>query len=174
MRTIVTGIITFVLWTAICTWFYVTHIKGTPPQEATVMEQPVAESAPEEPQPAVTEPMATAESPGSYTVYHAFDRSTVIPDGAFDRYIEQLLTFESANQDMRVTLVGHTDALGPEEYNYRLGLRRAQSTRDYLLEKGFPSSMIDISSKGETQPVATNETDAGRAQNRRTEIEIVE
>ena len=164
MRTIVTGIIAFVLWTALSTWYYVTHIKGTPPQEATTVAQPVVETAPEESQPAVIEPVATVESPGSFAVYHAFDRSAVIPDETLDRYVEQLLAFEVENREMKVNLIGHTDALGPDDYNYRLGLRRAQNTRDYLMEKGIPATTIDISSKGETQPVATNETDAGRAQ----------
>lgn len=176
MRTIVTGTVAFIIWAALCTWYYVTHVKGTPSPEAAATEQPVIAAAPEEPGPGpvVIEPEPTVESPGSFTVYHAFNRSAVIPDAAFDRFIDQLLAFEAENQDTKVNLVGHTDAVGSGEYNYQLGMRRAESTRDYLLSKGFPPNMINIASKGESQPVATNDTDAGRAQNRRTEIEIIE
>ena len=176
MRTIVTGIIAFVIWAALCTWYYVTHIKGAPSQETAVTEQPVIQAAPEEPGPGpvVIEPEPAVESPGSYTVYHAFNSSAVIPDAAFEQYIDRLLAFEAENEDTKVNLVGHTDAVGSDEYNERLGMRRAESTRDYLLSKGFPPNMINIGSKGESQPVATNDTDAGRAQNRRTEIEIIE
>jgi outer membrane protein OmpA-like peptidoglycan-associated protein len=71
-------------------------------------------------------------------------------------------------------VTGHTDYIGSDDYNYRLGQSRAESTRDYLISKGIPGQMITISSKGESTPIASNETNSGRAQNRRTEIEINE
>ena len=174
MRTIVTGIIVFILWSALCTWYYVTHIKGPVAEESAAVEQTTAEMTPAEPEPMVIEPERSVESPGSFTVHHAFDRSAVLPDAAFDQYIEQLLAFQAETPDLRISLVGHTDNLGTEAYNDRLGLRRAQSTRDYLVSKGFPDGIIHVSSKGESQPVAANDTDSGRAQNRRTEIQLIE
>ncbi len=140
------------------------------------MEQTAADMAPAEPEPApmVTEPERSAELPGSFTVHHAFDRSAVLPDATFDRYIEQLLSYRAEGEDLKLSLVGYTDNIGPEGYNDRLGLRRAQSTRDYLVDKGIPARIIDISSGGESRPVATNDTDAGRARNRRTEITPLE
>lgn len=176
MRTIVTGITVFVLWSALCTWYYVTRIKGPGAGEAPAVEQTAAEMDPAEPgpEPMIIEPESQVESPGSFTVYHAFNRIEVLPDAAFERYIDQLLAFRADAMDTKLNLTGHTDNIGSEAYNDRLGLSRAQSTRDYLVSKGFPANMIHITSRGESEPAATNETDSGRAQNRRTEIEIVE
>lgn len=176
MRTIVTGIIVFILWSALCTWYYVTYIKGPVAEEAPAVEQTAAEMAPAEPEPEpmITEPESTVESPGSFTVYHAFNRSTLLPDADFERYIDQLLAYQAEAGEPRLSLTGHTDNIGAEDYNDRLGLRRAQSTKDYLVSKGFPADRINISSSGESEPVATNESDAGRAQNRRTEIDVIE
>lgn len=176
MRTIVTGIIVFILWSALCTWYYVTHIKGPFAEETPAVEQTAAEMAPAEPgqEPMITETESRMESPGSFTVYHAFNRSAVLPDAAFERYIDQLLAFQAGAMDTKLNLAGHTDDIGSEAYNDRLGLSRAQSTREYLINKGFPANRINIISRGESEPVATNETDPGRAQNRRTEIEVIE
>jgi len=174
MRTIVTGIIVFVLWSVLCTWFYLTHIKGPAADENAPVEQAVTEAAPAEPEPMVIEPETTVESPGSYTVYHQFDRSTIIPDPQLDSYIENLEAYKNETPGTRINVVGNTDYIGTEDYNYQLGLRRAGSTKDYLVKKGIPAEMITVSSKGETAPIATNSTDSGRARNRRTEIQITE
>jgi OOP family OmpA-OmpF porin len=72
--------------------------------------------------------------------------------------------------DEMLTIVGHTDGVGSQEYNLDLGLRRADSTRDYLASIGIPSSRMVTRSAGKLEPIATNETEAGRARNRRIEI----
>jgi OOP family OmpA-OmpF porin len=71
-----------------------------------------------------------------------------------------------------VTVQGHTDATGPEGYNQGLSQRRAQAVVDYLVENfsGLSVSRFTVQGFGETQPVATNDTRDGRAQNRRVEI----
>lgn len=71
-----------------------------------------------------------------------------------------------------VDVVGHTDSDGTEEYNQALSIRRANSVRDYLVTKGVDASIIDVSGEGETNPVVSNKTREGRAQNRRVEISI--
>ena len=71
-----------------------------------------------------------------------------------------------------VHLTGHTDAIGPADSNYRLGLRRAQVIKQYLTSKGVPESQLKVTSKGETDPADTNNTASGRANNRRTELVI--
>lgn len=72
-----------------------------------------------------------------------------------------------------VSLVGHTDNKGEEASNQKLGLRRAQVVKDYLVRRGVPASQISVDSKGETQPVASNDTDEGRQENRRTEVRLI-
>ncbi len=70
----------------------------------------------------------------------------------------------------KVSIIGHTDSQGDAPENYKLGLRRAKSIRDYLLDKGVPAESITTDSKGEEEPIGDNRTEAGRQQNRRTEL----
>lgn len=69
-------------------------------------------------------------------------------------------------------IVGHTDATGSENYNQILSERRANSAASYLMDHGVVPSRITTLGKGETEPVASNETDYGRQQNRRVEVAI--
>lgn len=72
-----------------------------------------------------------------------------------------------------IQLTGHTDNVDSEAFNYKLGLRRANIVKEYLLSKGVDVSKIKVQSKGETKPIASNDTEDGRAQNRRTELQII-
>jgi OOP family OmpA-OmpF porin len=72
-----------------------------------------------------------------------------------------------------VISAGHTDAVGTDQYNMRLSLRRANAVRDYLIAGGISASRIRAEGFGESQPVASNETAEGRAQNRRVELRVV-
>ena len=72
--------------------------------------------------------------------------------------------------NIRVEIVGHTDSRGSESYNQRLSERRAQSVVDYLTGKGISSSRLSASGRGESEPIANNESDKGRALNRRVEL----
>lgn len=71
-----------------------------------------------------------------------------------------------------VLIVGHTDALGSAEYNQALSSRRAESAAQYLASKGVSMSRSRVSGRGELEPLATNETEAGRQLNRRIEVAI--
>jgi outer membrane protein OmpA-like peptidoglycan-associated protein len=75
---------------------------------------------------------------------------------------------------MRVTVVGHTDDTGGPEVNNRLSLDRAASVRDYLRNRGLDTSRMIINGRGENEPMASNDSQAGRAQNRRVEIYLSE
>jgi outer membrane protein OmpA-like peptidoglycan-associated protein len=70
----------------------------------------------------------------------------------------------------RIAIIGHTDSTGSDAVNNPLSLQRAQSVRDYLTARGVPSSRIEIAGHGEREPIADNNSDAGRAKNRRVEI----
>lgn len=74
----------------------------------------------------------------------------------------------------RVTIVGHTDNVGGETVNNTLSLDRAVNVRDYLRNHGVDSARMIVNGRGETQPIATNDTSNGRAQNRRVEIFLSE
>lgn len=74
---------------------------------------------------------------------------------------------------MQVEIAGHTDALGTESYNQKLSLARATAVRDFLLNLGIGGSRLLVQGYGESRPVADNDTDAGRAQNRRVEFTVL-
>lgn len=73
-----------------------------------------------------------------------------------------------------VLIAGHTDSVGSEAYNMALSRRRAQSVRDFLVSLGVDPSRLSTRGYGESRPIATNETEAGRATNRRVELRVVE
>jgi outer membrane protein OmpA-like peptidoglycan-associated protein len=72
-----------------------------------------------------------------------------------------------------VSLTGHTDNIGTEEYNQKLSEQRAKSVEEYLISKGISDYSILTNGKGESEPIATNETEEGRAKNRRVEYEFI-
>ena len=73
-----------------------------------------------------------------------------------------------------MNVIGHTDSVGPEEYNQKLSERRAQSVADYFATEGYvPRETMRVSGRGEMEPLADNSTDAGRSQNRRVVIEVI-
>jgi OOP family OmpA-OmpF porin len=71
-----------------------------------------------------------------------------------------------------IHVVGYTDSVGTDAYNDKLSVRRAQAVRDYLVSKGVDANLIDVQGRGKKDPVADNKTEAGRAQNRRVEVEV--
>lgn len=75
---------------------------------------------------------------------------------------------------LRVELQGHTDSVGADAYNMKLSAERANSVRVYLISQGVPEQQLTSRGYGETQPVADNKTEAGRAQNRRVVMNVLE
>lgn len=75
-----------------------------------------------------------------------------------------------ANENVRVRIEGHTDSVGSAAYNEQLSQERADSVADYLASQGVARDRMQTTGYGESQPVATNDTDAGRAENRRVEL----
>ncbi|MBK1647508.1 OmpA family protein [Rhabdochromatium marinum] len=98
-----------------------------------------------------------------------FDSAAIKPEMAVALDGVARAVRESRGDEM-LTIVGHTDGVGGQPYNYELGLRRAESTKKYLASLGIPASRMRVRSAGKLEPIATNETDAGRARNRRIEI----
>ena len=74
--------------------------------------------------------------------------------------------------DSEVLIVGHTDSRGDDAYNQRLSENRSGSARDFLVQQGVAASRIRAVGMGESEPVASNDTDAGRQENRRVEVAI--
>lgn len=74
--------------------------------------------------------------------------------------------------DSDVLIIGHTDSVGSEEYNLGLSVRRADAAATYLIAQGVARSRVGTMGLGESEPVQSNDTDAGRAANRRVEVAI--
>jgi outer membrane protein OmpA-like peptidoglycan-associated protein len=75
-----------------------------------------------------------------------------------------------ANPTVRVVITGHTDNVGGQKFNQDLSLKRAQTVKNWLVKKGIKSNRMRTAGRGQNEPVASNETDAGRAENRRMEF----
>ena len=73
---------------------------------------------------------------------------------------------------LQIEIDGHTDSVGDDNYNLRLSERRAESVRAYLVQQGIPPATVAAMGFGETQPVVSNNTQAGRQQNRRVEVVV--
>lgn len=93
-----------------------------------------------------------------------------------ESYIElgKAVNLLKANKKMKVEVGGHTDNVGSDEANMKLSHERAKSVRDYLVKSGIDSDRLEAKGYGETQAVASNDTEEGRKANRRTEFVILE
>lgn len=120
---------------------------------------PVAKPAPPAPGTKITE----IKGP-----HFDFDKATIKPEGK--RRLDDAIRLMRDNPNLRVVAVGHTDSVGSDAYNLKLGQKRARSVADYLISEGVAPSRIDVRSEGESRPVASNATAEGRAENRRVEI----
>jgi outer membrane protein OmpA-like peptidoglycan-associated protein len=97
-----------------------------------------------------------------------FDQSTVRP--SYFPQLDRIAAELNANPGMTVKIAGYTDSTGSEAYNRSLSMHRAQAVRDYLLQNGVPTTAMTTEAFGETQPIASNATATGRAENRRVEL----
>lgn len=132
-------------------------------------EPPVAEPAPAPvPQPA-PEPPKMKKIVLEGDVLFDFDKSELKPEAraTLDRAIRLM---REHPEIAYFRLSGHTDSRGSERYNQALSQRRVDAVRDYLIANGIPANRLRTEAYGETRPVASNDTPAGRALNRRVEI----
>lgn len=101
-----------------------------------------------------------------------FDYDSSSLTAAAQSNLDKMVGIFNEYPDTDILIVGHTDSKGSESYNQGLSERRANSVVSYLKSKGVKSSRLSAIGQGETAPRASNDTDAGRAQNRRVEFAI--
>lgn len=89
-------------------------------------------------------------------------------------YLNEMVELLQTKQSMRIEIAGHTDNVGSKEENMTLSKQRAQSVKEFLVEKGIDPGRVTTKGYGATQPVATNKSVEGRQKNRRTEVRILE
>jgi outer membrane protein OmpA-like peptidoglycan-associated protein len=105
-------------------------------------------------------------------ILFATDRAELKPEGR--EALAKISGILQIAEGYTLSIEGHTDSVGSSDYNLDLSERRAASVRSYLVEQGLSPSDISASGKGESQPVASNDTSSGRQENRRVEIVVVE
>jgi outer membrane protein OmpA-like peptidoglycan-associated protein len=106
----------------------------------------------------------------SGSVLFASNQSTLLPEARtrLDQVAAVLLT----TRERHITIEGHTDSQGTDSHNMDLSQRRADSVRNYLVQKEYGSDLIQANGMGEGRPIADNTNAEGRANNRRVEIII--
>jgi OOP family OmpA-OmpF porin len=124
----------------------------------------------------VAPPAAAAPMPAPMTLSldadanFDFDESTLKPAGRAS--LDQLVSDMRQVDVSSISIVGHTDSIGSEAYNQALSERRAASAANYLVQQGVNPNLITATGRGETQPIASNDTAEGRARNRRVDIAV--
>lgn len=154
---------------------YWTPADAVPGCDGEIAKPVVAEPAPVVTPAPVTPPPPPAPVSEKVTfaadAFFDFDKSVLKPEGKakLDDLVSKL---QGMNLEV-IIAVGHTDAIGSDAYNQKLSVRRAEAVKAYLVSKGIESNRVYTEGKGKKQPVADNKTAAGRAKNRRVEIEVV-
>lgn len=103
-------------------------------------------------------------------VNFGFDSSNLTSDAMMN--LDKLATVLIENPDTNINIYGHTDSKGTDSYNLSLSDRRAAAVKSYFISKGIASARMHTAGVGEKDPIASNDTDAGRAENRRVEFAI--
>ena len=146
--------------------------KCVAPAPKVIAQAPApAPTAAPAPAPVVV-PVPTSEKVSySADAFFDFDKAVLKPAGkaSLDDLSSKL---QGINLEV-IIAVGHTDSVGADAYNQKLSIRRAESVKAYLQSKGIEANRVYTEGKGEKQPVADNKSTAGRAKNRRVEIEVV-
>lgn len=105
-------------------------------------------------------------------IYFDFDKDDLTEQSI--KALEELYTLLRKNKAMYIEIDGHTDIIGNGEYNVGLSERRAGRVIDFLVTKGISKDRLTIKAYGSTLPAAENDTEEGRAQNRRVEFQVLE
>ena len=105
-------------------------------------------------------------------IYFDFDKTTLKPESFIE--LDKVVKFLNDNPTLQIEISGHTDSKGSDSYNKDLSQGRAESVVSYLTEHGIDGFRMVPKGYGEEKPVATNDTDEGRAENRRVEFTVLD
>ena len=105
-------------------------------------------------------------------MFFATDKTDILPKS--EPALQELYEFLSENPGVRILITGHTDWIGTDEDNQKLSEGRSASVKQAMVDRGIDAARMETDGKGESMPIATNDTEKGRQRNRRVEITILE
>ncbi len=106
-----------------------------------------------------------------HNIYFAFNSADILSSS--QKVLDEFIVFLNDHPTMTISIEGHTDNVGSDEFNLILSENRAKAVYNYLVNNGIDANRLQYKGFGETAPIATNETEEGRAMNRRTEFVIL-
>jgi len=171
MRPIIIGILLFLAWLILSTWYYTNHIYPVfNAADETDITEEVETSV--QPAPETQEESTAPQLPETITLYFDLNKTEILNPIEFQDFIPAGKAFLEAHPDACITITGHTCDIGTHEYNRKLGKRRAESARDYLVSNGLAPDCLEVKSKGESDPAIANTSEENRQRNRRVTIEM--
>jgi outer membrane protein OmpA-like peptidoglycan-associated protein len=138
-------------------YYTVTEISAAPPDEDAIVDAPSIEDA--------------LENSGKIPLYgitFLAGRADIAPESVIT--LREVFTMLQDNPDWRIRVEGHTDSTGTKAANQALSLKRAQAVVDYLVNRGVKRARLEAVGKGDSDPLASNDTAAGRKRNRRIQL----
>ena len=167
MRILITGFVTFVIWSFISMWLYVDILK--PATKTQVVVQPVPESQNRE---ADSLAKLYASMPSDLVFFFDFDKTKMNPNPAADSSIAGFKEWMAKYPAAILTVTGHTDFIGTTEYNQKLSSERAEIVMKFLVSKGIKPEKMEVIPPATDNPPITQILSSERAQNRRTDVKI--
>jgi outer membrane protein OmpA-like peptidoglycan-associated protein len=117
-------------------------------------------------------PLKAGESVVLNNIFFDFDKATLKPESYVE--LNKVIDFLNFHTTAKVEISGHTDNYGDDAYNQKLSENRAKAVYDYLVNTGkINPSRLSYKGYGETKPIGPNDTEEGRAKNRRTELKVI-
>ena len=166
MRPLIIGILLFVVWGFLSTYYYTTNIFSNQDSENMISEVADTTATLDTP----TAPGKLTEQPDKAILYFDLNKAELKNPGLLQPFIDYGLNYLQTDTSSCLTIVGHTCSLGSEDYNVELGMKRALAVQGYFIENGFSTNIIQLYSKGEGEPAEDNSTEEGRMKNRRVEV----
>lgn len=104
--------------------------------------------------------------------YFDFNKTKPISDGETEAKLRSLCENMKGNAGLKVDVIGHTDNVGTKRNNNKVGRKRAKAVKRMMLDMGAPEESINVTTRGESEPTETNQTNDGRAKNRRVTVKV--
>jgi OmpA-OmpF porin, OOP family len=104
-------------------------------------------------------------------IYFDFDKTTLKKESFVE--LNKVVDFLKQNPHVEIEISGHTDSKGSDDYNLNLSQGRSQAVVDYIISQGIEDFRLTAQGYGETKPIDTNDSEDGRANNRRVEFTVV-